>query len=33
MSDGTHVMYFLDPELFTVNRQIEVYDDRGRAKV
>ncbi len=32
MSDGTHVIYFLDPELFTVNRQIEVYDDRGRAE-
>ncbi|MGW8314969.1 MAG: glutaminyl-peptide cyclotransferase [Bacteroidales bacterium] len=26
MSDGTNVIYFLDPELFTVNRQIEVYD-------
>lgn len=31
MSDGTHVIYFLDPELFTVNRQIEVYDNEGRA--
>ena len=31
MSDGTHVIYFLDPELFTVNRQIEVYHDQGRA--
>jgi glutamine cyclotransferase len=31
MSDGTHVLYFLDPEMFTVNRQIEVYDDRGPA--
>ncbi len=29
MSDGTHVVYFLDPELFTVNRQIEVYDNKG----
>lgn len=29
MSDGTHVIYFLDPELFTVNRQIEVYDHEG----
>ena len=32
MSDGTHVIYFLDPELFTVNRQIEVYDHRGPAE-
>jgi len=32
MSDGTHVIYFLDPELFTVNRQIEVYHDKGRAE-
>jgi glutaminyl-peptide cyclotransferase len=31
MSDGTHVIYFLDPDLFTVNRQIEVYTDEGRA--
>ncbi len=31
MSDGTHVIYFLDPELFTVNRQIEVYDHKGPA--
>ncbi len=31
MSDGTHVIYFLDPELFTVNRQIEVYDNEGRS--
>jgi len=31
MSDGTHVIYFLDPELFTVNRQIEVYDHKGLA--
>ncbi|MCP4311124.1 MAG: glutaminyl-peptide cyclotransferase [Bacteroidetes bacterium] len=31
MSDGTHVIYFLDPELFTVTRQIEVYDHKGRA--
>lgn len=29
MSDGTHVLYFLDPDMFTVNRQIEVYDDKG----
>ncbi len=32
MSDGSHVIYFLDPELFTVNRQIEVYTDQGPAK-
>jgi len=31
MSDGTHVIYFLDPEMFTVNRQLEVYDDQGPA--
>ena len=31
MSDGTHVIYFLDPEMFTINRQIEVYHDRGPA--
>lgn len=30
MSDGTHVIYFLDPEMFTVTRQIEVYDHKGR---
>jgi len=29
MSDGTHVIYFLDPELFTMNRQIEVYNNTG----
>jgi glutamine cyclotransferase len=29
MSDGSHVIYFLDPEMFTVNRQIEVYTDQG----
>ena len=32
MSDGTHVIYFLDPEMFTVTRQIEVYTDKGRAE-
>jgi len=31
MSDGTNVIYFLDPEMFTVNRQLEVYDDQGPA--
>jgi len=30
MSDGTHVIYFLDPEMFTINRQIEVYNHVGR---
>jgi glutamine cyclotransferase len=29
MSDGTNVLYVLDPELFTINRQIEVYDNTG----
>jgi glutamine cyclotransferase len=32
MSDGTHVIYFLDPEMFTVNRQIEVYHHEGPAE-
>lgn len=32
MSDGTHVIYFLDPEMFTVNRQIEVYHNEGPAE-
>lgn len=32
MSDGTHIIYFLDPEMFTVNRQIEVYDHQGPVK-
>lgn len=31
MSDGTHVIYFLDPEMFTVIRQIEVYHNEGKA--
>lgn len=31
MSDGTNIIYFLDPEMFTVDRQIEVYDDQGPA--
>ncbi|MEZ5070589.1 MAG: glutaminyl-peptide cyclotransferase [Bacteroidales bacterium] len=30
MSDGTHVLYFLDPGMFTINRQMEVYDDQGK---
>lgn len=29
MSDGTHVLYFIDPGMFTVKRQIEVYNDEG----
>ncbi|MBN1132829.1 MAG: glutaminyl-peptide cyclotransferase [Bacteroidales bacterium] len=29
MSDGSNILYFLDPELFTVNRQIEVYNHTG----
>jgi glutamine cyclotransferase len=32
MSDGTHILYFLDPEMFTVNRQIEVFHDAGPAQ-
>ncbi len=32
MSDGTNVIYFLDPEMFTINRQIEVYDQEGPAQ-
>ena len=31
MSDGTNVIYFLDPEMFTINRQIEVFSDKGPA--
>lgn len=31
MSDGTNIIYFLDPEMFTINRQIEVYHDQGPA--
>jgi len=31
MSDGTNIIYFLDPELFTINRQIEVFHDKGPA--
>lgn len=32
MSDGTHIIYFLDPEMFTINRQIEVYHNEGPAQ-
>jgi glutamine cyclotransferase len=31
MSDGTNIIYFLDPEMFTINRQIEVYHNVGPA--
>ena len=31
MSDGTNVIYFLDPEMFTINRQIEVFHNEGPA--
>jgi len=31
MSDGTNVIYFLDPEMFTVIRQLEVYHNEGKA--
>jgi len=31
MSDGTHVIYFLDPEMFTIIRQLEVYHNEGKA--
>jgi len=29
MSDGTHVLYFLDPSMFTTKRQLEVFDQEG----
>ncbi len=29
MSDGTNILYFLDPESFAVIRQVEVYDNEG----
>ena len=31
MSDGTNVIYFLDPEMFTINRQLQVYHNEGPA--
>ncbi len=31
MSDGTNIIYFLDPEMFTINRQLEVYHNNGPA--
>jgi glutamine cyclotransferase len=33
MSDGTNIIYFLDPEMFTINRQIEVYHNEGPANM
>jgi len=27
MSDGTHMLYFIDPQYFSVNRKIEVFDN------
>lgn len=32
MSDGSHYIYFLDPEYFSVLSRIEVYDDQGPVK-
>ena len=29
MSDGSNIIYFMDPEFFSVNQKIEVYDDEG----
>ena len=29
MSDGSHKIYFLDPEYFSEIRQLEVYDNNG----
>ena len=29
MSDGTNVLYFIEPEMFTVVSRIEVYDNNG----
>jgi glutaminyl-peptide cyclotransferase len=29
MSDGTNIIYFIDPAMFTVKRQIEVYNNEG----
>lgn len=30
MSDGTNIIYFYEPEMFTVVSRIEVYDDRNK---
>lgn len=32
MSDGTNILYFLDPDMFTINRQIQVYHNEGPAE-
>ena len=32
MSDGTNIIYFIDPSMFTVERQIEVYNNEGPVK-
>jgi glutamine cyclotransferase len=32
MTDGTEIIYFLDPEYFTEVKRIEVYDDKGPVK-
>jgi glutamine cyclotransferase len=29
MSDGTNILYFMDPEMFTVVSSVEVYDDKA----
>ncbi len=29
MSDGSHIIYFIDPDMFTVKYQIEVYNNEG----
>jgi glutamine cyclotransferase len=31
MSDGTNVLYFIDPEMFTVISRLEVYDNEKKA--
>jgi glutamine cyclotransferase len=31
MSDGTNIIYFLDPDMFTIKHQIEVYHNEGPA--
>ena len=30
MSDGTNMLYFMDPEMFTVDSQLEVYDNEKK---
>jgi glutamine cyclotransferase len=29
MSDGTHIIYYVDPDMFTIKGQVEVYDNKG----